>query len=145
MVSEDAVVFIDCQLYIDLYRTESGKELLALLQEEIDHIFITEQIVNEVNRHKLQEAIGFFQRKDCQIGKAPGGKLPNHLFDDSGGTRSRVEVGLFLRGRKPLLESLVLVLIALPYNTAYRCKGTNDSPRPPADRRVNVEGYLLGL
>jgi hypothetical protein len=83
MASDDAVVFIDTQLHIDLYRTESGKELLALLQEAKDHIFITEQIVNEVNRHKLQEAKGFFQR-ECQIGKAPGSKLPNHLFDDSG-------------------------------------------------------------
>jgi hypothetical protein len=83
MASDDAVVFIDTQLYIDLYRTESGKDLLALLEEEKDHIFITEQIVNEVDRHKLQEAMGFFQR-ECQIGKAPGSKLPNHLFDASG-------------------------------------------------------------
>jgi len=95
MASDDAVVFIDTQLYIDLYRTKSGKDLLALLQEEKDHIFITEQIVNEVNRHKLQEAMKFFQR-ECQIGKAPGSKLPNHLFDDSGaivqGIRNRLSI-----------------------------------------------------
>jgi PIN domain len=83
MASDDNVIFIDSQLYIDLFRTDSGKDLLALLEEQRDHIFITEQIVNEVNRHKLSEAKLFFQR-DCQIGNAPGCKLPNHLFDDSG-------------------------------------------------------------
>ena len=61
MASDDAVVFIDTPLYIDLYRTESGKDLLALLQEQQDYIFITEQIVNEVNRNKLQEAMEFFR------------------------------------------------------------------------------------
>ncbi len=35
-----------------------------------------------MNRHKLPEAIGFFQR-ECQV-KPPGVKLPDHLFDDSG-------------------------------------------------------------
>ncbi len=33
MLAEDAVVFIDAQLYIDLYRTESGKELLEPLHQ----------------------------------------------------------------------------------------------------------------
>ena len=83
MLAEDAVVFIDAQLYIDLYRTKSGKELLEALHQVKDHIFITNQIVNEVNKHKLPEAIGFFM-KECQIGKAAGSKLPDHLFDDSG-------------------------------------------------------------
>src|SRR5574341_27757 len=83
MASDDAVLFIDAQLYIDLYRTASGKDLLALLGEEKEYIFITKQIVNEVNRHKLQEAKSFFQ-KECQIGNAPGSKLPDHLFDESG-------------------------------------------------------------
>src|SRR5271157_4206754 len=94
MSAEDAVVFIDAQLYIDLFRTESGKELLQPLQQVKDHIFITEQVVNEVNRHKLSEAMGFFQR-ECQI-KAPGSKLPDHLFDDSGsivqGIREKLNV-----------------------------------------------------
>jgi len=49
MAAEDAVIFIDTQLYIDLYRTVSGKDLLALLEEQRDYIFITEQIVSEVN------------------------------------------------------------------------------------------------
>ncbi len=83
MASDDAVVFIDTQLYIDLYRTALGKDLLAPLEQQKDYIFITKQIVNEVDRHKLQEAMGFFQKK-CQIGKPPGGKLPDHLFDTSG-------------------------------------------------------------
>ena len=30
MASDDAVVFIDTQLYIDLYRTRLGKELLGV-------------------------------------------------------------------------------------------------------------------
>jgi hypothetical protein len=83
MIAPDAVVFIDTQQYVDLYRIASGKDLLAPLQEQKDHIFVTEQLVSEVNRHKLSEAIAFFQR-ECQIGKLTGGKLPDHLFDGDG-------------------------------------------------------------
>ena len=99
MASDDAVVFIDTQLYIDLYRTESGKDLLALLQEQKDYIFITEQIVNEVNRNKLQEAMEFFKR-ECQIGNAPGSKLPNHLFDESGTIVQRIREKLKIASEK---------------------------------------------
>lgn len=82
MNTNKATIFIDSQLYIDLYRLSSGKELLAPLNEQKDYIFITEQIVNEVNRHKLHEAIDLF--KKCQIVGGTNCTLPDHLFDDSG-------------------------------------------------------------
>jgi PIN domain len=83
MSAENAVIVIDSQLYIDLYRTKTGKELLGALQQVKAHIFITEQIVNEVNRNKLQATKKFFN-ENCQIGKPAGCPLPDHLFDDSG-------------------------------------------------------------
>jgi hypothetical protein len=89
MLVEDAVIFIDTQLYVDLYRTVSGKDLLALLEEQRDYIFITEQIVGEVNKHKLSDAKDFFQR-ECQIAKNAWTKLPNHLFDDDGTIVKRI-------------------------------------------------------
>ena len=89
MPADDAAIFIDSQQYIDLYRLSSGKELLAPLDEQKNYIFITEQIVNEVNKHKLSEAMNFLGTK-CRIGNPPGCELPDHLFNDWGASVAKI-------------------------------------------------------
>lgn len=118
MSFDDAVIFNDSQQYTDLYRIKSGKQLLAPLNEQKAYIFITKQIVNEVNKHKLPEARKFFSEK-CQIGAAPNCALPDHLFDDSGATVARIREKLKSAGdnvneaNKELQAAVAKTLLAI--------------------------------
>jgi hypothetical protein len=47
------LIFIDSNLYLDLYRMVSAKSLLAPLRERKNYIFVTTQVVNEVQRQKV--------------------------------------------------------------------------------------------
>ena len=102
----DASILIDAQMYIDIYRTHSGKHLLGLLAEVKDYIFVTEQLVQEVNKHKLPEALGFL--KQCQIGKPAGCKLPDHLFDESGAIADEIHEKLGFANEKIMEANRVL-------------------------------------
>jgi hypothetical protein len=55
----DALIFIDTNQYLDLYRVVEGKKLLGLLQEQRDYIFVTEQVIKEVQSIKLKTAADF--------------------------------------------------------------------------------------
>jgi hypothetical protein len=61
MKNEDALVFIDANQYLDLYRfpIKKSKKVLDLLREQQDYIFVTAQVVDEVQRRKLRVAEGF--------------------------------------------------------------------------------------
>jgi len=59
----DTVVFIDANLYLDLYEVTKGKKLLDTLREQQNHIFVTIQLVEEVQRRKLQVAKEFLTRQ----------------------------------------------------------------------------------
>ena len=85
MKADDALVFIDASQYLDLYRAIRGKQLLETLLEQKDHIFVTVQIVNGVQRNKLKIAAGFLTRQFEQL-KVHGVAIPDHLFDISGDT-----------------------------------------------------------
>jgi len=43
------MIFIDANQYLDLYRTASGKKLLAALKEQEEHIFVTKHVSEEGN------------------------------------------------------------------------------------------------
>ncbi len=53
------MIFIDANQYLNLYRTIGSKSLLAAMEEQQDHIFITAQIVDEVNRNKVDVVAKF--------------------------------------------------------------------------------------
>jgi hypothetical protein len=78
------MLFIDAQQYLDLYRMHGGKSLLAPFTAVKDKVFITAQIVDEVNRNKVGVAWKFLSdevfRALVQEFKAIGKGLPNHLF-----------------------------------------------------------------
>jgi hypothetical protein len=58
-VGVKGLIFIDSNQYLDLYRTTSGKKLLAPLQEQRDYILVTTQVVEEVHRQKLNVTASF--------------------------------------------------------------------------------------
>jgi PIN domain len=78
MPVNDALLFIDANKYLDLYRTNTGKNLLPLLGEQVDYIFVPQQIVNEVQRNKVQVAAAFLNQ-ECQELKLPTFNVPKHL------------------------------------------------------------------
>ncbi len=89
MKNSGAVVFIDANLYLDLYEVTEGKKLLAPLKEQQDYIFITVQVVQEVQRRKLEVAAGFLSRQFENL-KLRNVGVPDHLFDISGETASKL-------------------------------------------------------
>ncbi|MBX3416767.1 MAG: DUF4935 domain-containing protein [Pirellulaceae bacterium] len=78
MPAEDALLFIDANKYLDLYRTDTGKKLLAPLGEQVEHIFITQQFVGEVQRNKIQVAAEFLRQKSKGL-KLQTFNVPDHL------------------------------------------------------------------
>lgn len=54
MPADDALLFIDANKYLDLYRIEQGEKLLAPLGEQVDYIFVPQQVVNEFQRNKAK-------------------------------------------------------------------------------------------
>lgn len=75
-------IFIDTNIYLNFYNNSSihYQKLLHPLIEIKDSIFITEQIVNEVNRNKLEVACKCFEDFYKMLGIKKV-NLPNH-FDD---------------------------------------------------------------
>jgi hypothetical protein len=54
-----ATLFIDANQYLNLYRLVAGRRLLDSLEEQREHIFVAEQLVDEVARNKLRCAQTF--------------------------------------------------------------------------------------
>jgi hypothetical protein len=89
MPIDDALLFIDANKYLDLYRTVHGKKLLAPLGEQADHIFVTQQVVEEVHRNKILVAAGFLNDKFKEL-KLQTFPVPDHLFGTSGGQNDSI-------------------------------------------------------
>jgi hypothetical protein len=76
--AEHALFFIDANKYLDLYRTASGKALLAAIKQQAKYIFVTEQVVREVRRNKIRVAEKWLteQFKELQLKTF---QVPDHL------------------------------------------------------------------
>ena len=59
MSTDDGLFFIDANRYLHLYRTEKGKLILKALREQTDHIFVTQQVVDEVKRNTIKVTSDF--------------------------------------------------------------------------------------
>jgi hypothetical protein len=79
MLANDSLLFIDSNKYLDLYRMgKKGKKLLKQLEQQVDHIFVTQQVVREVQRNKIRVAADFLQQQ-CKELKIQTFGLPDHL------------------------------------------------------------------
>lgn len=63
MAVDDALLFIDTNKYLDLYRILNGKKLVSALSEQSSNIFVTQQIVDEVLRRKLEVTSHFLNEQ----------------------------------------------------------------------------------
>ena len=89
----DGVLFIDANQYVDLYRTHTGKIQLAALKEQQDYIFVTEGVVDEVQRNKVREAAGFLGRVFKTL-QASNLAVPAHLFSTTDNHVQRIQDAL---------------------------------------------------
>jgi hypothetical protein len=80
MTTDDALLFIDANKYLDLYRTDTGQLILASISKQADHIFITRKVVDEVKRNKINETARFLRKHFRDVPKAETYKVPDHLF-----------------------------------------------------------------
>ena len=66
----ESLLFIDANKYLDLYRTKTGKLILAALSQQADHIFVTQKVVDEVRRNKIKEtAVQESQGRDLRCAR----------------------------------------------------------------------------
>lgn len=103
MISDNFAIFIDANKYLDIYRMNTGKELLDILSKCGEYIFVTEQIVSEVQRNKVDVAARYlkdiYRKFECNI------SIPSwHLLEDGGvnGEEMRKEV----RDQRQRLDAL---------------------------------------
>jgi hypothetical protein len=89
MPADDALLFIDANKYLDLYEIRDGKKLLAQLVEQVDHIFVTQQVVHEVQRMKIQVAVRYFtdKLKTLSLERI---KVQDHLSETRAGLREEI-------------------------------------------------------
>jgi hypothetical protein len=78
MSAEDALLFVDSNQYLDLYRRDKGKKLLAPLGEQAGYIFVTRQVVAEVERRKVTVAADFLNQKFRELALQTF-NVPDHL------------------------------------------------------------------
>jgi PIN domain len=77
------ILFIDANLYLDLFRTVSGKKVLDTVEEQQKYIFVTTQIVNEVQRNKVRVAASFLATQQLNL---DGIAVPDHLLSTTDST-----------------------------------------------------------
>src|SRR2546422_132225 len=85
----DAVVFIDTNQYLYFYGVSKGKKLLDTLKEQKDYIFVTTQVVDEVQRNKLSVTAQFLSQELEKL-TVRGIDVPDHLLDISGETAAKL-------------------------------------------------------
>jgi hypothetical protein len=79
MTTEDALLFIDTNKYLDLYRVMNGKPILEFLSEQADHIFVTQRVVEEVKRQKIKVVASYLKSEIAEI-RTQNRAVPDHLF-----------------------------------------------------------------
>jgi hypothetical protein len=77
--ADDALLFIDASKYLDLYEIKEGKKAVEYLVQYADHVFVTEQVVDEVNRRKVPVMEKTLNDK-LKVLSPPNSKVPDHLF-----------------------------------------------------------------
>jgi hypothetical protein len=74
-----AMIFIDANMYLVLYKVVAGRKLLEAILAQKGNIFVTQQIVYEVERNKLDLARDFFREQGKKI-KPDRMQVSDHLF-----------------------------------------------------------------
>jgi hypothetical protein len=78
---DDTLFFIDANIYLDLYRIPKEKQLLPAIKAQQEHIFITKQVADEVQRNKLRVTAEFLA---VQVQKLQGSfDIPAQLLNVS--------------------------------------------------------------
>jgi hypothetical protein len=83
MKTINALIFIDANLYLPLYGLPQWKKLFNLLKEQKAYIFVSAQIVEEVQRNKLQVVAGLLANQLEHLKQSRGFNLPDYIFKDA--------------------------------------------------------------
>ena len=104
MTTDDALLFIDANKYLDLYRTKTGKLSLAALSQQAENIFVTQKVVDKVKRNKIRETAVFLTRHFKELANTETYNVPDHLF---GATEDQSKS--ILRQMKEIRQKIELV------------------------------------
>src|SRR5438067_10979896 len=123
MAATDGLLFIDTNQYLYFYKVIKGKKLLEFLREQREHIFVTTQIVEEVQRNKLRTAKIFLDEhfKMLDVNKF---NVPDHLFDVSEKTAG--ELHKILDPIVPQINQIKELLKNATFETLDRISSSED-------------------
>jgi hypothetical protein len=114
-MTDDALLFIDANQYLELYRTVHGKPILAALVEQAEYIFVTGQVVDEVRRNKINVTAHFLTAHFKTLQLSTYG-VHDHLFGvdekQSSGIRLRLkDIGQKIKEVNTELHDLAMNII----------------------------------
>jgi hypothetical protein len=78
-MTDDALLFIDANKYLDLYRRKTERFSLAAIREQVDHIFVTQKVVDEVKRNTIKETANFLKNHFNELPDV-NTRVPDQLF-----------------------------------------------------------------
>jgi hypothetical protein len=79
MPADDALLFLDANTYLDLFRVALGKKSLEAIAEQAKNIFVPRQVVEEVQRNKVRVAQVYVEGLLGDPEQLPP-EFPDHLF-----------------------------------------------------------------
>jgi regulator of replication initiation timing len=80
-MAEDSLLFIDANIYLDLYRESQNKEIFDQLKELSTEIFSTQQVVDEVRRRRKDIVLKILDRFPKARLEMKLTAWPEHLLD----------------------------------------------------------------
>src|SRR5438552_1824779 len=90
MTTDDALLFIDANKYLDLYRKKTGRLSLAGIREQADHIFVTQKVVDEVKRNTIKETANFLTNHFDEL-PLVNTNVPDQLFGATEDQSKRIQ------------------------------------------------------
>jgi hypothetical protein len=99
MTAENALLFIDANKYLDLYRLVKGRPILASIGQQAKHIFVTQQVVEEVKRRKVEVTADFLERHFTNL-KLQTYPVHEHLFGRSEEDSKKIQSTMKKIGRQ---------------------------------------------
>jgi hypothetical protein len=123
MAATDGLLFIDTTQYLNFYEVIKVKKLLPLLIEQQEHVFVTTQIVEEVERNKVRIAERILDEHFAMLNVNKFNVL-YHLFDVSDKTTDKLHEKL--RPIVSQIDQIKKLLKNATRETLYRISRSED-------------------
>jgi hypothetical protein len=132
------MLFIDANIYLEFYRTVTTTNLLRSLCDFKDDIFLTQQIVNEVERNKLKVVYRLLMETLASLPGPTRVDLSTLLLGDSLTAAMAAQIERFNETANELQRSAEGAIIAVLEQVSHSTDAVSQMLKPIFDRAVAV-------